>query len=96
MPSAAGTVRAGRTIENNEIEGASENILIGGADPSIVGLVPTDITIRGNHLFKRLAWRGAGVGVKNLLELKTGRRVRIENNCSNSIGSTARPAGASS
>ncbi len=68
------------TIENNEIEGASENILIGGADPSIVGLVPTDITIRGNHLFKRLAWRGAGVGVKNLLELKTGRRVRIENN----------------
>ena len=68
------------TIENNEIEGASENILIGGADPSIVGLVPTDITIRGNHLYKRLAWRGAGVGVKNLLELKTGRRVRIENN----------------
>ncbi len=48
--------------------------------PRIVGLVPTDITIRGNHLFKRLAWRGAGVGVKNLLELKTGRRVRIENN----------------
>jgi hypothetical protein len=68
------------TIENNELEGASENILIGGADPRIVGLVPTDITIRGNHLFKRLSWRGAGVGVKNLLELKTGRRVRIEDN----------------
>jgi len=68
------------TIENNKLEGASENILLGGADPTIVGLVPADITIRGNHLFKRLTWRGAGVGVKNLLELKTGRRVRIENN----------------
>ena len=57
--------------------------------------MPTDITIRGNHLFKRLTWRGAGVGVKNLLELKTGRRVRIENNLLEFNGSTARPAGAS-
>ena len=44
-------------IENNYIEAAAENLLFGGSDPAIEGLVPTDITIRHNHLMKPVAWR---------------------------------------
>ena len=66
-------------IENNLLEGAGENVMFGGADPSIQGLVPSDIVIRRNHIRKPLAWRGRWT-VKNLLELKNARRVRIEDN----------------
>ena len=45
------------TITNNYLEGAGENILLGGQDPTIPNLVPTGITIRYNHFFKPLAWR---------------------------------------
>ncbi|HXH05503.1 MAG TPA: carbohydrate-binding protein [Vicinamibacterales bacterium] len=44
-------------IENNYLEAAGENVLFGGGDPAIVGLVPADITVRRNHLAKPLAWR---------------------------------------
>lgn len=70
-------------IENNYLEGAAENIMFGGADPSVPGLVPSDITIRGNHFRKPLEWREARPPrwtVKNLLELKNARRVLIERN----------------
>ena len=66
-------------IENNLLEGAGENVMFGGADPAISGLVPSDIVIRGNLIRKPLAWRGRWT-VKNLLELKSARRVRIEDN----------------
>ncbi|MBS1817919.1 MAG: glycosyltransferase [Acidobacteria bacterium] len=70
------------TIENNTIEAAGENILFGGADPSIPQLTPEDIVIRRNHIAKPLAWRQPGTRwqVKNLLELKNARAVRIEEN----------------
>lgn len=74
-------------IVNNYLEGAGENIMFGGGDPSIPGLVPSDIEIRHNHLFKPLRWRrgapdfvGIPWTVKNLLELKNGQRVLIEGN----------------
>jgi hypothetical protein len=44
-------------IENNYIEAAGENILFGGADPSIPDLVPTDILIRRNHITRPRSWR---------------------------------------
>lgn len=66
-------------IVNNYLEGAGENIMFGGALPSIPNLIPTDIEILRNHLFKPPAWRGVYT-VKNLLELKTGKRVRINGN----------------
>ena len=47
------------TIENNYIEAAAENILFGGADPAITGLVPSDISVRRNTLTKPFAWRNA-------------------------------------
>src|SRR5262249_28086691 len=36
-------------IANSFLEAAGENLLFGGADPSIPDLVPADIEIRGNH-----------------------------------------------
>ena len=74
-------------IINNYLEAAGENILFGGADPSIAELVPSNIEIRGNTLFKPLRWNPkdpsyAGIhwSAKNLLEIKMGRKITIENN----------------
>ncbi len=69
-------------IENNYLEAAGENVMFGGAEPAIDGLVPSDITFRGNYVTKPLEWRSADSPwtVKNLFELKNARRVLIEAN----------------
>ena len=66
-------------IANNRLEGAGENVMFGGADPSITGLVPSDIVITGNHIIKPLDWQGVWT-VKNLFEIKNAQRVLVENN----------------
>lgn len=66
-------------IRNNYISGASESMMVGGSDPSLNGMVPSDITIVGNHFSKPLSWIGVHP-VKNNLELKLGRRVLVEKN----------------
>lgn len=67
-------------IVNNYLEAAGENFMSGGADSRLVDTVPSDIEIRRNHFAKPLAWMNERWAVKNLLELKTGRRVLIEGN----------------
>jgi hypothetical protein len=68
-------------IENNYLEASGENIMFGGADPSITGLVPRGITIRRNHIARPVAWRkGNRWSVKNLLELKNAADVTIDGN----------------
>jgi hypothetical protein len=74
-------------IEGNHLEAAGENILFGGAVPAIADLVPADVEIRRNHLFKPLAWRqgdpdyaGTAWTIKNLFELKNAKRVLVEDN----------------
>ena len=74
-------------IINNYLEASGENIMFGGADPSITDLVPSNIEIRNNYLFKPLAWKvghptyaGIHWTVKNLLEIKMGRNVIIDGN----------------
>ncbi|HSL21398.1 MAG TPA: hypothetical protein VK886_07680 [Vicinamibacterales bacterium] len=67
-------------IENNYLEAAAENFLLGGAVPAISGLVPSDVTFRRNHVRKPLAWRERKLNVKNLFELKNARRVLVEFN----------------
>lgn len=39
-------------ILNNFLEASGENIMVGGADPRIPNLVPSDFEIRGNHIYK--------------------------------------------
>ncbi|HEV7375603.1 MAG TPA: hypothetical protein VGN95_12845, partial [Pyrinomonadaceae bacterium] len=66
-------------IVNNYLEAGAETILIGGSDPSIQNMVPSDIEIRGNYLTKALAWRGQAT-IKTVLELKNARRVTVTGN----------------
>jgi hypothetical protein len=44
-------------IINNYLEAAGENVLFGGADPKIPGLVPEDIEFRRNDCSKPLSWQ---------------------------------------
>jgi hypothetical protein len=74
-------------IANNYLEAAGENVMFGGADPTIDGLVPSDIEIVSNHMSKPLGWRvddphfqGTAWSVKNLFELKNARRVLVDGN----------------
>lgn len=67
------------TVEDSYLESAGENVMFGGADPSIPGLIPSDLTFRRNHFFKRPEWRGVW-SVKNLFETKNARRVLIDGN----------------
>lgn len=74
-------------IRNNYLEAAGENILFGGAAPAIPNLVPSDLEVRNNHFFKPFSWRvghpdyaGKHWTIKNLFELKTGRRVLLDGN----------------
>ena len=46
-------------IENNYLEGATQNFLLGGSDPTIPNLVTSNVAFRYNHLTKPLAWRDA-------------------------------------
>ncbi|MBL8186982.1 MAG: fibronectin type III domain-containing protein, partial [Acidobacteria bacterium] len=74
-------------IVNNYLEGAGENFMLGGADPSISNLVPSDIEFRNNHVYKPLRWKvgeptyaGIRWSVKNLFELKNAQRIWIDGN----------------
>ncbi len=74
-------------IVNNYLEGAGENVIFGGADPKIRGVVPSDIEFRRNRLDKPLSWRvgdpayaGKHWTVKNLFELKNAQRVLVSGN----------------
>lgn len=84
-------------IQNNYLEAGGEIILIGGADTANATIVPGDITVRGNHIRKPVAWQttdptqltySAGSWhAKNLFELKNCVRVLGEGNVmENSIG----------
>ena len=66
-------------IVNNYLEAAGENIIFGGADPAIPNLVPSDIEIRRNYLFKPLSWKRKWL-IKNHFETKNAQRVLFEGN----------------
>jgi hypothetical protein len=69
------------TITNNYLEAASENFLLGGADPSIQNLIPSDIVFTKNYVTKPLSWKSrSDINVKNLFELKNGQRLTIDGN----------------
>lgn len=74
-------------IVNNQLEGAGENVMFGGADAKIADVIPSDIEICGNTFIKPLRWKaddasyeGTHWSIKNLFELKVGRRVLVSGN----------------
>jgi hypothetical protein len=75
-------------IYNNFVEAAGENIMFGGSAATIV---PADIEIRRNHLFRPMLWKEGEPGytptasgkpyiVKNNFELKSAIRLLFEAN----------------
>jgi hypothetical protein len=72
-------------IVNNYIEGGAQNIMFGGADPAVPNLVPSDIEIRRNYLYKPAEWFGKAT-IKAMIELKNGRKVTIDGNVLESGG----------
>ncbi|MEJ7605793.1 MAG: hypothetical protein WKF37_05915 [Bryobacteraceae bacterium] len=45
------------TITNNYFEGATENVLFGGASINLIGSQIRDVTFTGNYVRKKLEWR---------------------------------------
>jgi Carbohydrate binding module (family 6) len=68
------------TITNNYLEATGENFMLGGSDPWIPNLVPSDVTFTQNYVSKQVVWRGQGWTVKNLIELKNAQRVVFDGN----------------
>ncbi len=75
------------TITNNYLEAGTEIIAFGGAIPSIWGVVPSNILIKGNSFNKPLSWMpgsasyaGIPVWVKNHIEFKNAQDVTIDSN----------------
>jgi hypothetical protein len=66
-------------IVNNTLAGAGENIMFGGADPSIPGLIPSDIEVRRNYIYTPASWKGVWTK-KNIFELKSAQRVLVADN----------------
>jgi len=71
-------------LNNNHLEAAGENVLIGGSGRGAGGWVPSDITVTNNYLYKPLSWvtpslNGTWV-VKNSFELKSAQRVLFDSN----------------
>jgi uncharacterized protein (TIGR03437 family) len=74
-------------IVNNYLEATGENFMLGGADPAITNLVPSDIEFRRNQCSKPLRWKeghptydGQDWTIKNNFELKNARRILVEHN----------------
>jgi hypothetical protein len=74
-------------VINNYLEGAGENIMFGGADSAIPEMIPSNIEVRGNYVFKPKSWKvgdpsyaGKHWTVKNILELKNAKDVVIDGN----------------
>lgn len=72
-------------IINNYIEGGGQNIMFGGADPAVPNLVPSNIEIRKNFLYKPREWFGKAT-IKAMIELKNARNVVIDGNVIESGG----------
>lgn len=66
-------------IVNNYIEGGGQNIMFGGADPAVPNLVPSNIEIRRNFMYKPQEWFGRAT-IKAMIELKNARNVVIDGN----------------
>ena len=45
------------TIENNFLQGAGENFILGGSDPPIPNLVSENVVVRYNYMSKPMSWR---------------------------------------
>ena len=72
-----------RLIQNNEISGGTEGFMCGGGLLPYSDRIPTDISVVHNYFNHPAAWQTSTPVipfVKNLFELKVGKRVRFTDN----------------
>jgi hypothetical protein len=72
-----------RLIQNNEISGGTEGFMCGGGLLPYSDTITTDITVVHNYFNHPAAWQTSTPiipYVKNLFELKVGKRVRLTDN----------------
>jgi hypothetical protein len=74
-------------IDNNHLEGGAEQVLSGGAQPSIAGVLTSDVTITRNHMHRDTAYypgapnyNGFPLIVKNDIEFKEIQRLLVQGN----------------
>jgi hypothetical protein len=84
----------GIVVNDNQLEASGENLLVGGADVGAEAVMPQDIAITGNTIFKPAYYKSRAGSVKNSLELKVGLRVRIERNIIDGCWKDAQPGSA--
>lgn len=65
---------------NDYVEAAGYPIIFGGCNFKLPDMLPSDVIVRGNHFHRPLSWQTEGYSVKNLFEIKNGRRVVVEGN----------------
>lgn len=68
------------TVINNYLEGSSETLMVGGADPDNESMLPSDIYVMFNKITKNQAWQGQQVSCKNAVEFKNVRRASLVGN----------------
>lgn len=68
------------TIVGNFLESAGINVLFGGDDQGSPDTIPSDILVEGNVISKRPEWRSVARTVKNLFEIKNGKRIVVRRN----------------
>ena len=68
--------------------------MFGGSDPGIPQVIPSDIEFRGNYIRKDPTRRTGDprYKIKNLFELKNGRRILIEGNVFENFGAVFNPS----
>lgn len=65
---------------------AGENVMSGGVDTTNASMIPADWEIRGSHFYKYPRWAPTALGgtahrqMKNILEIKMGKRLLFEGN----------------
>jgi hypothetical protein len=69
-------------VDDCYLEASAENFMLGGSDPSSPEAIPQDVELRHSTLAKPVGWRSASPRplVKNLLELKNCKRVKVHDN----------------
>lgn len=76
-------------VDNCMLSAAGENLMFGGGDATIYGVLASDVTLTNIQFYKPEKWMfDDGWTVKNLLEFKHGRRVHVKGNRFNGLWNT--------
>ena len=81
------------TIDNNYLEGAAENFLLGGSDPAINGLIASDVVFRRNYLSKPVAWRDPIIATPSGLSAVAGTGGTLPAGAVSYVVTARRPVG---